>query len=116
MGTYKASSVITLLEYQAYCSAKVDVVECFPFNREVLVYKVKGKIFTLAHIFPFTQLNVKCSPEKAVALREQYIGVIPGFHMNKRHWNTLLLDRDLSAEEVYAWIDHSYNLVANKRS
>ena len=94
------------------CMAKPDVEECFPFNKEVLVYKVKGKIFTLANIFPFTQLNVKCDPEKAITLREQHIGVIPGYHMNKKHWNTLLLEEDLTPDQVYAWIDHSYHLVA----
>ena len=101
-----------LLEnYSAHCLQKQGVTESFPFNDHVLVYKVANKVFTLANIHPFEQINVKCDAQKAIVLRERHHGVIPGFHMNKKHWNTLLLNSDLQDQLIYEWIDHSYQLV-----
>ncbi len=100
-----------LQNYSAHCLKKQGVTASFPFNEHILVYKVGNKVFTLASIHPFQQINVKCDPQKAITLRQQYNGVIPGWHMNKRHWNTLLLNSDLQDQLIYEWIDHAYQLV-----
>jgi len=95
-----------------YCIAKPFVEEGLPFGPEVLVYKVNGKIFLLTSLdTPQLQFNVKCNPELAEELREQFSCVLPGFHMNKKHWNTILVDGSVSTQLLKDWIDHSYNLV-----
>ena len=103
-----------LLAYRNYCLQKKGVTESFPFDAYTLVYKVAGKMFTLANIQPFVRINVKCDPAKAIELREQYRGVVPAWHMNKKHWNSLLLEEGLRDAEVFAWIDDSYDLVVSK--
>ena len=95
-----------------YCLSKKGASEDFPFDEETLVFKVMGKMFALIPLerIPL-QINLKCEPELAVELRERYEAVRPGFHMNKKHWNTILVDGSLRNELIYRWIDDSYNLV-----
>jgi predicted DNA-binding protein (MmcQ/YjbR family) len=97
--------------YRNYCLNKRGVTESFPFDDTTLVHKVMGKMFALADIEAFTSINLKCDPELAVQYREIYIGVVPGYHMNKKHWNTIVMDGSVSDQLVYQWIDDSYNLV-----
>ena len=94
-----------------YCISKADVTEGFPFGEDTLVFKVKGKIFALANLDGDLSINLKCDPAYAIELREKYSSVSPGYHMNKKHWNTDLLDGSVSDQEVFSWIEHSYNLV-----
>jgi predicted DNA-binding protein (MmcQ/YjbR family) len=94
-----------------YCILKADVTEGFPFGAETLVFKVKGKIFALANLDGELSINLKCDPAYAIELREKYNSVSPGYHMNKKHWNTVLLDGSVPDTELFSWIDHSYNLV-----
>ncbi len=95
-----------------YCLSKKGVEEDFPFDEETLVFKVMGKMFALIPLerIPL-QINLKCEPELAVELRERYEAVQPGYHMNKKHWNTICVDGTLRNELIYKWIDDSYNLV-----
>lgn len=99
-----------------YCLSKADVEETLPFGPDVIVFKVKGKIFLLLPLDTETlQFNVKCDPDKAVELREQYSCVIPGYHMNKKHWNTIIPDHTVSLRLLKEWIDDSYVLVRGKK-
>ena len=95
-----------------YCLAKLGVAESFPFGDDSLVFKVGGKMFALlsTESQPVT-LNLKCDPERAIQLREEYDAVTPGFHMNKQHWNTITINGRVRAADVHEWIDHSYELV-----
>lgn len=95
-----------------YCLAKNAVTEEFPFGNDTLVFKVKGKIFLLAGLdnHPL-QFNVKADPDKAIELRDQYDAIQPGYHMNKKHWNTVIADGSLSYALLKEMIDDSYNLV-----
>lgn len=97
---------------RSYCLGKKGVSEAFPFDEETLVFKVLGKIFLLAPLERVpSQVNLKCDPLRALELRESYDGiVIPGYHMNKKHWNTLYIEQ-LPDKLVQELIDHSYNLV-----
>lgn len=96
---------------RVYCLKKKGVTESTPFGEDSPVYKVLSKIFLIANLNPPISINLKCDPEKAVELRERYDFVLPGYHMNKKHWNTILLDNAVSPKLIYEWIDHSYNLV-----
>ncbi len=103
---------ITLAGLRAYCCAKPAVVETFPFGEETLVFKVLGKMFALTNITaPELSVNLKCDPDWSLILREHYAAVKPGYHMNKRHWNTVLLDGSIPDDEVWEMVDHSYRLV-----
>lgn len=97
--------------FRTYCISKPGVTEEFPFDQETLVFKVGGKIFVLTNVDHFTSMNLKCDPEYAVELREQYEGIVPGYHMNKKHWNTVLLDNSVPEKLVLKLLDHSYDLV-----
>lgn len=99
-------------EYRDYCISKKGVTEGFPFDNKTLVFKVMGKMFALANVEGFGSMNLKCDPEKAIDLRERYHAVEPGYHMSKVHWNTVTVDADATDEEIYGWIDDSYQLVA----
>ncbi len=101
-------------EYREYCLSFAGVTEDFPFDEEVLVFKVRGKIFSLTNVDSFISINLKCEPELALDLREQYDAVLPGYHMNKKHWNTVLMDESLNNDKIRAMISHSYNLVVKK--
>ena len=95
-----------------YILQKPDVTEGFPFGDDTLVFKVNNKIFLLASLnAPLLQFNVKCDPEYAIELREQYDCIQPGYHMNKKHWNTILVDGELSTQQLKKFIVDSYNLV-----
>ena len=96
-----------------YCLKKKGVNESLPFNEESPVYKVMSKIFLIANLIPPTSINLKCEPEKAVELRERYPAVTPGYHMNKLHWNTVMLDNSVPDRLILNWIDDSYNLAAS---
>lgn len=100
-------------EYRNYCIQKKGVTEGFPFDNNTLVFKVMGKMFALANVEGFGSINLKCDPEKAIQLRERYHCVEPGYHMSKKHWNTVTVDADATDEEIYGWIDNSYNLVVS---
>jgi predicted DNA-binding protein (MmcQ/YjbR family) len=95
-----------------YCLSKKGTTESFPFGDSTLVFKVVGKIFLLMSLdrLPL-QFNIKCDPEKAEELREQFASVIPAFHMNKKHWNTVVLDGAVPIKYIREWIDDSYTLV-----
>ena len=96
-----------------YCLKKRGkITEGFPFGEDVLVFKVYGKVFLLLSldVHPPT-VNLKCDPERAVELRERYESVRPGYHMNKKHWNTVILDGSIPPREIREMIDHSYELV-----
>ncbi|MCK5815644.1 MAG: MmcQ/YjbR family DNA-binding protein [Flavobacteriaceae bacterium] len=100
-------------QYRAYCLSKKGVTEHFPFDEVTLVFKVMDKMFALCGLerIPFG-VNLKCDPEWAIELREEYDGsIIPGFHMNKKHWNTVEPNGNLSDEFFKELIDHSYDLV-----
>ncbi len=97
-----------------YCLSKKGSTESFPFDSQTLVFKVCGKMFALIGLerFPHS-LNLKCDPEYALNLRDNYDGVTPGYHMNKKHWNTVLLDSDVADHVICDLIDHSYDLVVS---
>ena len=100
-------------ELREYCLSKKGVEECLPFGPETLVYKVMGKVFLLTGLESEpVQFNAKCDPEKALELRENYSCVIPGYHMNKKHWNTIICDGSANNKLIKQWIDDSYQLVA----
>ena len=103
-------------EIRDYCLAKPGVTEGLPFGEDTLVFKVGEKLFLLISISDSTHFNVKCDPERAVELREQYSEVQPGYHMNKKHWNTISTDGSLTRRQLCDMIDHSYQLVLNSLS
>lgn len=99
-----------------YCLSKPGAEETLPFGPDTLVFKVNGKIFLLTGLDSEPlQFNVKCEPAKAIELREEYACVQPGYHMNKKHWNTVIVDGSVSSKQLKEWIDWSYNLVADKK-
>jgi predicted DNA-binding protein (MmcQ/YjbR family) len=97
-----------------YCLSKKGTSEDFPFDEETLVFKVMGKMFALIPLerIPL-QINLKCKPDLAVELRERYESVQSGYHMNKDHWNTILIDGILHKDLILEWIDLSYDLIVN---
>ena len=98
-----------------YCLFKKGAEETLPFGPDVLVYKVSGKVFLLCSLdAEQLQFNVKCNPDKAVELREQYECVQPGYHMNKKHWNTIIVDGSVSSNQIKEWIDDSYDLIIER--
>lgn len=97
--------------FREYCLSKPGTTEGTPFGPDVLVLKVGGKMFALADIENFVSINVKCDPDYAVELRERYDGVVPGYHMSKTHWNTVLTDGSISDKLLKTWIDDSYQLI-----
>lgn len=103
-------------DFKNYCEKKQGSELCFPFNDEHMVFKVGGKMFAIAPIEPFGRINLKCEPQKARSLRAAYSSIIPGWHMNKKHWNTVILDDLLPDGMVYDLIDHSYALVFDSLS
>ena len=94
-----------------YCISKKYVTEDFPFDETTLTFKIKGKMFCLVDIDNPDSINLKCDPEKAVELREEYDEIIPGFHMNKKHWNTVDIRGTLKDSLITEMIDDSYDLV-----
>jgi predicted DNA-binding protein (MmcQ/YjbR family) len=102
---------MTLDILRDYCLLKNQVTEEFPFDAQTLVFKVAGKMFALTDVDQFESINLKCDPEKAIELREQFDAVRPGYHMNKKHWNTVLINSDISHEMILQMVDDSYALV-----
>ncbi|OED39434.1 MmcQ-like protein [Flavobacteriaceae bacterium (ex Bugula neritina AB1)] len=98
--------------FRDYCLSKKGVTEEFPFNETTLVFKVMGKMFALTGLdrLPFS-VNLKCDPERIVELREYHPEIEPGYHMNKKHWNTVNFSGSLSTNMLHELIDHSYSLV-----
>ena len=95
-----------------YCISKPGVEETLPFGPDTLVYKVTGKIFLITGLDEEKlSFNVKCDPDLAIELREQYSCVQPGYHMNKKHWNTLTMSAEIPASLARELVDHSYQLV-----
>lgn len=94
-----------------YCILKPGVTETFPFDQETLVFKVMDKMFLLISLSNPDSFNVKCDPERAVLLREEYEEVQPGYHMNKVHWNTVFINGRLTNSQLKEMIDESYMLV-----
>jgi predicted DNA-binding protein (MmcQ/YjbR family) len=100
-----------------YCLGKPGVEETLPFGPNTLVFKVKGKMFLLVGLdSEILSFNVKCDPSLAVELREQYDCVKPGYHMNKKHWNTVIVDGSVPSKTLKQWIDHSFELVSGKKN
>lgn len=99
--------------FRLYCLAKPGVTEHLPFDDRTLVFKVGGKMFALCDLEEFNSVNLKCDPERAVELREQYDAVSPGYHMNKTHWNTVKVDGDVNGRMLQELIDHSYELIVS---
>lgn len=98
-------------EFRDYCLSFPGVTEGFPFDENTLVFKVMGKMFAITDVDDFEFINLKCDPERATVLREQYEEVRPGWHMNKVNWNSVYPNGSLDDEEIYELIDHSYELI-----
>jgi predicted DNA-binding protein (MmcQ/YjbR family) len=103
-----------LVDFCSYCLSFPQSEETTPFGPETLVYKVGGKMFALAvpDEFP-ARVNLKCDPDRALSLRDKHEGITPGYHMNKRHWNTVTLDGSVPSPLVRELVEHSYQLVVS---
>lgn len=102
---------MTLAGLRDHCCRLPGFSEDLPFGPDVLAFRVAGKIFALMDVDNFESVNLKCDPERAVELREQYAAIIPGYHMNKAHWNTVRMDGSVPDRLVIELADHSYELV-----
>ena len=101
-------------EFRDYCLSKKGVTESFPFDETTLVFKVMNKMFALTDTEEDFKINIKCDPEKAIDLREKYTEtVFPGYHMNKKLWNTVVVDGTIPDRILYDWIDDSYSLIVS---
>lgn len=99
-------------ELREYSLKKKETTEGFPFGEDVLVLKVLGKVFAMISLSAFPlRMNLKCDPERALELRERYDAVLPGYHCNKKHWNTIIFDGSIRKQEILEMIDHSYDVV-----
>ena len=98
-------------EIRLYCLEKNRVTESFPFDDTTLVFKVLNKMFALVNLKDNHSINLKCDPDKAIELREHYTAVLPGYHMNKKLWNTVELDGSVPDKLIKEWLDDSYALV-----
>ena len=97
-----------------YCLLKPEVTEGFPFDETSLVFKVNSKMFAILSLDSPLSINLKCEPDEAIALRERYHFVLPGYHMNKQHWNTVRLEEFPDESLIKKWIDDSYSLIVLK--
>jgi len=104
-----------IVALREYCISKKEATESFPFGEDTLVFKAAGKIFALVNLDGDLNINLKCDPALALELRERHSSVIPGYHMNKKHWNTVMLDGSVHDKDIFSWIDHSYNLIIGKK-
>jgi predicted DNA-binding protein (MmcQ/YjbR family) len=102
---------MNLEAFRARCLSKKGVTEETPFGDDTLVYKVMGKMFALTGIPDFTSINLKVDPEMAIEQREKYDAVQPGYHMNKKHWNTVMIDGSIPDKLIIQWLEDSYQLV-----
>ena len=106
-----------LAQFREYCLSKPRATEGTPFGPDVLVFKVRGKMFALAALEEVpTTVNLKCDPDLALELRDRYEQIQPGYHMNKKHWNTVEIESGIPDAEVHEMIDHSYELVTQSLS
>jgi predicted DNA-binding protein (MmcQ/YjbR family) len=105
---------VNIESFRAYCLSKQGVTEEFPFDSQTLVFKVMGKMFALADVDLFESVNLKCDPDRALELRERHPEIMPGYHMNKKHWNTVAMEGALPDKLIRELIDHSYELVVAK--
>ena len=105
--------IMNIEEFRNYCLSKKGVTESFPFDESTLVFKVMNKMFALSGLeHQPAKANLKCDPKRSEFLREEYYGLItPGFHMSKKHWNTIELEKNLPDDLILELIDHSYDLV-----
>ena len=103
-------------EIRDYCISLKAVTESFPFDETTLVFKVMNKMFALTNLDRDLSINLKCDPEQAIELREKHPAIIPGWHMSKIHWNTVLMDGSLGNDFIQELIDHSYDQVVEKLS
>lgn len=101
-------------ELREYCLSKPGVTECLPFDEVTLVFKVAGKMFLLTSLDGDFSINIKNTPEKVIELKEEHASVLPGYHMNKTYWVTVLIDGTIPDGSIYTWIDESYLEVARK--
>lgn len=101
-------------DFREYCLSKSEVTESFPFDDKTLVFKVCDKMFALTSVEGDFRINLKCCPYEVEERREKYSAVIPGYHMNKKHWNTVIVDGSISDDLIKQWTDESYNLVIKK--
>jgi predicted DNA-binding protein (MmcQ/YjbR family) len=97
--------------FREYCLSKKGVTESFPFDETTLVFKVLGKMFALTDTEPPFSINLKFSPEELITAREEFPAVTPGYHMNKQHWNSVLVDGSIPEKIILRWTDYSYDLV-----
>ncbi|QYJ69341.1 MmcQ/YjbR family DNA-binding protein [Flavobacterium litorale] len=106
---------MNIQQFYEYCLAKKGVTEHFPFDDDVLVFKVGNKMFALSSVKSWEKeeaaINLKCDPERALELRAEYEGVQPGYHMSKQHWNTVSVHSDVPLSLLKELIDHSYELI-----
>jgi len=100
-------------EFRHFCLSMKGVSEGLPFDHNTLVFKVSGKIFAITDLDEFESINLKCDPERAITLREQFPEVQPGYHMNKKHWNTVDTNGKIPDSLLQEWIRDSYDLVVS---
>ncbi len=98
-------------ELRDYCISKPAVTESFPFDETTLVFKVAGKMFLLTDLVDAFSMNIKNTPDKVLELKEQFSSVLPGYHMNKKHWITVMIDGSVPDSLLKQWIDDSYRLI-----
>lgn len=103
--------MINIESYRDYCLAKPGTSEGFPFDQSTLVFKVMGKMYALTSVENFEFINLKCDPDRSLELRDLHNAIRPGYHMNKKLWNSVYVDGTLPDELIYELIDHSYELV-----
>lgn len=106
---------MNLLELKKYCMGKKGTTYDFPFDEKTLVFRVGGKIYALTNIVnKDLTVNLKSNPEIALDLRKEYTEVVPGYHMNKKHWNTVDFAKDIKRDKLLWMVDHSYDLVFSR--
>jgi len=101
---------MSLDHFREYCLSLKGITEQIPFDENILVFKVMGKMFALCNMMTLEYCNLKCDPEKAIKLREEFTEVTPAWHMNKKHWNSVSFIGDLSDQQIEQWVKDSYNL------
>ena len=99
-------------EYRSYCLSKAGTSEGFPFGEDTLVFKVMGKIFAITDVNTFEFVNLKCDPDRAIELRERYSEILPGYHMNKKNWNSVYTET-IGDQVLMELTDHSYDLIVS---
>ena len=107
-------AAMNIEELREYCLSLPQATEDMPFDDETLVFKVGGRMFCFASLTVDLKMNLKCDPDEAIEIRETFPAVTPGFHMNKKYWNTVLIDGSISDSMLKVWILQSYKLVVAK--